>query len=110
MRNFVAKNDRNRAATHLDRSKEPQLSVDEGLLDYYAENAENVAQRVYDNKEVRCFIDGTEIKGIVDFEHIVRCPPPSEEDIRDRVLRIEMSFTPGYNPVLIEFMDSLLKR
>lgn len=48
MRNLVAKNDHNRSATHLDRSKEPQLSVDEGLLDYFAENAENVAQREYD--------------------------------------------------------------
>lgn len=52
MRNLVAKNDHNRAATHLDRSKEPQLTVDEGLLDYFAESAENVAQRVYDNTRV----------------------------------------------------------
>lgn len=48
MRNFVAKNDRNRAATHLDRSKEPQLTIDEGLLDYFAENAENVAYSEYE--------------------------------------------------------------
>lgn len=48
MRNPVAKNDHNRAATHLDRSKEPQNTVDEGLLDYFAENAEKVAQREYD--------------------------------------------------------------
>ncbi|UNA02900.1 hypothetical protein [Enterobacter phage vB_ExiM_F5M1E] len=47
MRNLVAKNDHNRAATHLDRSKEPLLTVDEGLLDYYAEHAENVAQSEY---------------------------------------------------------------
>lgn len=47
MRNLVAKHDRSRAATHLDRSKEPQQTVDEGLLDYYAENAENVAYCEY---------------------------------------------------------------
>jgi hypothetical protein len=107
MRNLVAKHDHNRAATHLDRSKEPQLSVDEGLLDYYAENAENVAQRVYDNESVRLFIGGTEVKGLVDFEP---AQPLSEEDKKNRVLRVEMSFTPGYNPVLAEFMDSLVKR
>lgn len=47
MRNPVARNDFNRAATHPDRSKRPQLTVDEGLLDYYAENAENVAYCEY---------------------------------------------------------------
>lgn len=47
MNNPVAKNNFNRPATHPDRSKEPQNTVEEGLLDYYAENAENVAQGVY---------------------------------------------------------------
>lgn len=47
MRNLVAKNDRNRAATHPDRSKRPQKTVDEGLLEYFSENAENVAYREY---------------------------------------------------------------
>ncbi len=47
MRNPVAKNDFNRAATHSDRSKRPQLTVDEGLLDYYAENAQDVAEGEY---------------------------------------------------------------
>lgn len=110
MRNLVAKNDRNRAATHLDRSKEPQFTVGEGLLDYFAESAENVAQRVYDNATVRCFIDGTEIKGIKDFEPAITCPPLSEEDKENRILRVELSFTPGYNLVLAEFMDSLANR
>lgn len=52
MRNPVAKNDHNRAATHPDRSKEPQLTVDEGLLDYYAENAQDVAQSEYERASV----------------------------------------------------------
>lgn len=47
MRNPVAKNDFNRSAVHPDRSKRPQNTVDEGLLDFYAENAENVAQEEY---------------------------------------------------------------
>lgn len=47
MRNPVARHDFNRASTHQDRSKRPQQTVDEGLLDFYAENAENVAQSVY---------------------------------------------------------------
>lgn len=37
MRNLVAKNDFNRAAVHLDRSKEPQVSVEEGLEEHYIE-------------------------------------------------------------------------
>lgn len=110
MRNLVVKNDRNRAATHLDRSKEPQLTVGEGLLDYFAESAENVAQRVYDNESVRCFIGETELKGVVDLEPAIKFPPLSEEDKENRVLRVEMSFTPGYNPALAEFMDSLANR
>ncbi|QEG12349.1 hypothetical protein OMEGA_287 [Klebsiella phage vB_KaeM_KaOmega] len=48
MRNPVARNDYNRAATHPDRSKRPQKTVDEGLLDYFAENAENVAYSEYE--------------------------------------------------------------
>ena len=109
MRNFVAKNDRNRAATHLDRSKEPQLSVDEGLLDYYAENAENVAQRVYDNKEVRCFIDGEEVKPLVDLTPAVKCLPLSEEDTKSRTLRVELTLTPTPG-LLSDFLDSFVKR
>lgn len=35
MRNFVAKNDFNRASTHVDRSKEPQLTIEDGLDDYH---------------------------------------------------------------------------
>lgn len=48
MRNPVARNDFNRAAAHPDRSKRPQKTVDEGLLDYFAENAENVAYSEYE--------------------------------------------------------------
>lgn len=48
MRNPVARNDYNRAVTHPDRSKRPQKTVDEGLLDYFAENAENVAYSEYE--------------------------------------------------------------
>ncbi|QQG33564.1 hypothetical protein [Pectobacterium phage PcCB7V] len=48
MRNPVARNDYNRAATHPDRPKLPQKTVDEGLLDYFAENAENVAYSEYE--------------------------------------------------------------
>lgn len=54
MRNLVAKNDFNRAAVHTDRSKRPQMSVGEGLLDYYAENAQNVAQSEYERASVNC--------------------------------------------------------
>lgn len=48
MRNPVARNDYNRSATHPDRSKEPQQSVDEGLLEYYAINAQSVAYSEYE--------------------------------------------------------------
>lgn len=48
MRNFVAKNDFNRAAVHPDRSKEPQKTVDEGLLDYYVENAQGLSEEQYE--------------------------------------------------------------
>lgn len=51
MRNPVAHHDHNRAATHPDRSKNPPNTVDEGLLDYLAENAENVAQEEYERSE-----------------------------------------------------------
>lgn len=109
MRNLVAKHDRNRAATHLDRSKEPQLSVDEGLLDYYAEHAENVAQRVYDNKEVKLFIDGREVKPVVDFTPVLKCLPLSEEDKKSRTLRVELTLTPT-SGLLADFLDSFVKR
>lgn len=110
MRNLVAKHDRNRAATHLDRSKEPQQTVDEGLLDYYAENAENVAQCVYDNKEVKLFVDGEEVKPIIDITPAVRCLPLSEDDKKNRVLRIELVYTPKPSAELAALLDSLLKR
>lgn len=48
MRNPVARHDYNRSATHQDRSKRPQNTVDEGLLDYFVENAENVAYSEYE--------------------------------------------------------------
>lgn len=40
MRNFVAKNDFNRASTHVDRSKEPQLTIEDGLDDYEEEKTD----------------------------------------------------------------------
>lgn len=52
MRNLVAKYDHNRAAVHTDRSKEPQLSLDEGLLEYFAENAQDVAQSEYERASI----------------------------------------------------------
>lgn len=109
MRNPVARNDYNRAATHPDRSKQPQKTVDEGLLDYFAENAENVAQRVYDNREVRCFIDGEEVKPLVDFTPAVKCIPLSEEDTKSRTLRVELTLTPTPG-LLSDFLDSFVKR
>lgn len=128
MRNLVAKHDRNRAATHLDRSKEPQQTVDEGLLDYYAENAENVAQEEYDRckdylppgsvvkksdypKLARLFMNGEEVVGVKDIvNHSVCCPALSEEDIKNRVLRLELIFTPKPSTELAELLDSLLRR
>lgn len=98
MRNPVARNDYNRAATHPDRSKEPKLTVDEGLLDYYAENAHSVAQEVYEDACSR-------VAGTSENYHVVQSSPPvivvvpelSEQDIKDRVLRVEMlSVTPVY--------------
>ncbi|QYC52500.1 hypothetical protein [Salmonella phage SSBI34] len=47
MRNLVAKHNHNRPAIHPDRSKEPQNTIEEGLLDYFAENAQDVAQEEY---------------------------------------------------------------
>lgn len=41
MRNYVAKNDFNRASVHPDRSKEPQYTLEDGLGDYLEEMAEN---------------------------------------------------------------------
>lgn len=54
MRNLVAKHDHNRAAVHTDRSKQPQSSLLEGLLDYYAENAQDIAQSEYERASVNC--------------------------------------------------------
>lgn len=97
MRNPVARHDHNRAATHQDRSKRPQQTVDEGLLDFYAENAENVAQSVYREscsrvvgmtpddsdlvpmepgeiyiaKAVRILFDGKEVETFPDSEQVV---------------------------------------
>ena len=45
--NPVAKHNQNRAATHPDRSKEPQSSVEEGLLEYLAKTSENDVQEEY---------------------------------------------------------------
>lgn len=47
MRNPVARHDHNRASVHPDRSKKAPITACEGLLEYYAQNAEDVAQRVY---------------------------------------------------------------
>lgn len=128
MRNLVAKHDRNRAATHLDRSKEPQQTVDEGLLDYYAENAENVAQEEYERcadylppgtvikksdypKLARLFMNGEEIVGVKDIvTHSVHCPTLSEEEIKNRILKVELVFTPRPSAELAELLDSLLRR
>lgn len=35
MRNPVSRHDFNRASTHVDRSKEPQLTIEDGLDDYH---------------------------------------------------------------------------
>lgn len=128
MRNLVAKHDRNRAATHLDRSKEPQLSVDEGLLDYYAENAENVAQEEYGRcadylppgtvikksdypKLARLFMNGEEIKPVTHYTDMaLKREPLSEEDKKHRTLRVELVFTPRPCTELAALLDSLLKR
>lgn len=106
MRNLVARNDFNRAATHPDLSKRPRLTVGEGLLDYFVENAQDVAKGVYGNSSVRCFIDGQEVKPIVDFAPTVKCLPLSEEDTKNRVLRVELSM----KPTSAELLDSLAKR
>lgn len=128
MRNLVAKHDRNRAATHLDRSKESQLSVDEGLLDYYAENAENVAQEEYGRcadylppgtvikksdypKLARLFMNGEEIKPVTHYtDMVLKREPLSEEDKKHRTLRVELVFTPRPCTELAALLDSLLKR
>lgn len=39
MRNPVSRHDFNRASTHVDRSKEPQLTIEDGLDDYHGEQA-----------------------------------------------------------------------
>lgn len=128
MRNLVAKHDRNRAATHLDRSKEPQLSVDEGLLDYYAENAENVAQEEYERcadylppgtvikksdypKLARLFMNGEEIKPVTHYtDMVLKREHLSEEDQKHRILRVELVFTPKPSEELAALLDSILKR
>lgn len=128
MRNLVAKHDYNRAATHLDRSKEPQLSVDEGLLDYYAENAEKVAQEEYGRcadylppgtvikksdypKLARLFMNGEEIKSVTHYtDMVLKREPLSEEDKKHRILRVELVFTPRPCTELAALLDSLLKR
>lgn len=110
MRNPVAKHDYNRAATHLDRSKEPLLTVDEGLLDYYAENAQDVAESVYGNSSVRCFIDGKNLSLRFDSAPTVKCPPLSEEDIKNRVLRVELPMKPTSADLLAGLLDYLAKR
>lgn len=94
MRNPVAKNDYNRAAVHPDRSKSPHLTVEEGLLDWYAENAQDVAESVYDNNSVRLFIDGKEIEPVDESVFDVKCSTLSEEDMKTRTLRVEFTFTP----------------
>lgn len=127
MRNPVAKHDYNRAATHLDRSKEPQLSVDEGLLDYYAEHAENVAQEEYGRcadylppgtvikksdypKLARLFMNGEEIKSVTQFtDAVIKHEPLSEEDKKSRTLRVELTLTPTPG-LLADFLDSFVKR
>lgn len=111
MRNPVAKNDHNRSATHPDRSKEPQLSVDEGLLDYYAENAQAVAQGVYDNREVVLFINDEQIKPVThDSCVVMKRQTLSEEDEKERILRVELVFTPKPNAELTALLDSIAKR
>lgn len=109
MRNPVARHDYNRSATHQDRSKLPQNTVDEGLLDYYAENAENVAQTVYGIDSVRLFLGNKEIKRLDDHAPKVKVLPLSEEDKRNRVLRVEFTLD-HISGTLTELMDSFVRR
>ena len=76
MRNPVARNDHNRAAVHTDRTKCPPNTVDEGLLDYYAENAQDVAQSVYDGCRVRLFIGDEEIKSSAGETMLIKAGTP----------------------------------
>lgn len=110
MRNQVVRNDFTRAATHPDRSKRPRLTVGEGLLDYFAENAQDVAEGVYGNSSVRCFIDGQEVKPLLDFAPAVKCPPLSEEDTKNRVLSVELSMKPTSADLLAGLLDSIANR
>ena len=81
-----------------------------GLLEYYSENAQDVAQAVYDNREVRMFIDGKGIKAVTkNLDLSLGCPPLSEEDKQDRILRVEVMI-PLVPDVLKELMDELSKR
>ncbi|URC22143.1 hypothetical protein CHUUTOTORO_00580 [Serratia phage vB_SmaM-ChuuTotoro] len=70
MRNLVAKNDFNRASVHADRSKEPQDSVEEGLLEYLAQTSENDAQAEYGRHiagpSAKLYICGNEISTFAD--------------------------------------------
>lgn len=126
MRNPVARNDYNRAATHPDRSKRPQNSVEEGLLDYYAENAQSVAQSEYnkasgwlspgqvvkksDHPDLgRVFINGKILGVIKEFSQAAHCPPLSEEDKNNRILRVTLCLTPTPG-TLEELLDSFVKR
>lgn len=43
MRNPVSRHDFNRASTHVDRSKEPQLTIEDGLDDYEEEKTDEEA-------------------------------------------------------------------
>lgn len=75
MRNLVAKNDFNRASVHADRSKEPQDSVEEGLLEYLAQTSENDAQAEYGRhiagSSVKLYICGEEISTFSDAAVVV---------------------------------------
>jgi len=120
MRNPVAKHNHNRAAVHPDRSKMPQTSVEEGLLDYYAENAHNVAQEVYKDTCDRVVLSRNSDNHVVgmmpDDSYILPMTPVdiipvelTEQDKKDRILRFEIIFTPQ-NTALDELMEALAHR
>lgn len=120
MRNLVAKHNHNRAAVHPDRSKKPQKTVDEGLLDYYAENAQDVAQGVYKEACERVVLsrnsDDHVVGMIPDYSYIVpttlvdiKPVELSEQDKKERILRFEIVFTPQ-NTALDELMEALAHR
>lgn len=120
MRNPVAKHNHNRAVVHPDRSKRPQKTVDEGLLDYYAENAQDVAQGVYKDACDRVLLSRNRDNHVVgmmpDDSYIVPMTPGdikpielSEQDKKERILRFEIVFTPQ-NTALDELMEYLAHR